>query len=449
MNRYPPLSGRAAASLAVLTKAAAGTGNFVTAERLSECVSSAARCKCCIVEESQFESAADFLPWLEENGVVFVLGVHAFRAGRLLCDGAVPYGIVLGGTDVNVDMQSASSRREVCVAALLQARFVVAFSKEMVQSLTDALSACALSASLLQSLLRKVSVIHQSVSIPQRSLGDATAPPSIHAYLGLDPAINVILLPAALRPIKDPLFLLDALCLHSASCTVEPATRFCLLIVGPSLDESTLSCVQEACALHPQVCRYSGLQPRQVVLHWMTSSFCVANTSHSEGMSGTILEAMAVGCPVLARCNAGNCGLVKHRVNGFVFSSAPEAVRRSLPSMHFCNNRLRYSCALSWPRGPRCGRRYAARRLRASPAATAESQKRWHSIVCCANTMYASLLQAPLERRRCRRCLRGGDRDCFYSGRRSFQHVAVITHTVLITLGAFLLNKQCCFCHCH
>jgi glycosyltransferase involved in cell wall biosynthesis len=224
-------------------------------------------------------------------------------------------------------MQSASPKRDVCVRALLQARFVVAFSQEMVQSLTDALSACPLSTSLVESLLRKVSVIHQSVSIPQRSIGDATPPPSVHAHLGLDPAINVILLPAALRPIKDPLFLLEALCLHSASCAVEPATRFCLLIVGPSLDEDTLRCVQDACAVHPQVCKYTGLQPRQVVLHWMASCFCVANTSHSEGMSGTILEAMAVGCPVLARRNAGNCGLVNHRVNGFLFSSATEALQ--------------------------------------------------------------------------------------------------------------------------
>ena len=322
------LSGSAGASLAILTKAAAGTGNFVTAQRLSECVSSAAQCKCSIVEESQFDSAADFSSWLKENGVVFVLGVHAFRAGRLLCEGAVPYGIVLGGTDVNVDMQNASAKREVCVRALLRARFVVAFSKEMVESLAHALSACSLAASLVESLLRKVCVIHQSVNIPQRSIGDATALPPMHAYLGLDASVNVILLPAALRPIKDPLFLLDALCQHSASCAVEPAPRFCLLIVGPSLDESTLSSVQHACATHPQVCKYTGLQPRQVVLHWMTCSFCVANTSHSEGMSGTILEAMAVGCPVLARCNAGNSSLVKHRVNGFVFSSASEAVQQ-------------------------------------------------------------------------------------------------------------------------
>jgi glycosyltransferase involved in cell wall biosynthesis len=59
----------------------------------------------------------------------------------------------------------------------------------------------------------------------------------------------------------------------------------------------------------------------------MSSSFCLANTSESEGMSGTILEAMAVGCPVLARRNAGNCSLVKHGVNGFVFSSASEALQ--------------------------------------------------------------------------------------------------------------------------
>jgi glycosyltransferase involved in cell wall biosynthesis len=102
---------------------------------------------------------------------------------------------------------------------------------------------------------------------------------------------------------------------------------FCLVIVGPSLDDTTLRCVEEACGMRPLVCAYVGLRPRPLLLHWMASSLCVANTSESEGMSGTILEAMAVGCPVIARSNAGNCNLVAHGVNGFIFSSAAEAVR--------------------------------------------------------------------------------------------------------------------------
>ena len=313
---------------AILTKAVAGTGNFVTAERLLECVKNTAQSNCLILEESLFDTRADFARWHEESNVAFVLGVHAFRAGRLLCDGAVPFGIVLGGTDVNVDMQTPSAKRDVCVRAVQQARFIVAFSEEMAERLRTALSTCLPSILLVQSVMRNVAVIHQSVCIPQETICDRTALPSIREHLGLKHDIHVILLPAALRPIKDPLFLLDALRSHSEWCeTQESAPRFCLVIVGPSLDDNTLRSVEEACRAQPHLCVYLGLHPRRMVLHWMSSSFCLANTSESEGMSGTILEAMAVGCPVLARRNAGNCSLVKHGVNGFVFSSASEALQ--------------------------------------------------------------------------------------------------------------------------
>jgi glycosyltransferase involved in cell wall biosynthesis len=319
-------------SFAILTKATAGTGNFVTAERLSECVSRSSKRQCSVVEESHFRTSSEFSKWLRENGISFVLGVHAFRAGRLLCDGVVPFGIVLGGTDVNVDMQTPSAKRDVCIRTLQQACFIVAFSMDMLERCRAVLSDSLHSATLVESVFRNARVIHQSVSIPQKMPHDISVLPSTHEYLGLSTSVNVILLPAALRPIKDPLFLLDALRVHHLSC--ESTFRFCVLVVGPSLDDATLDSVQAACRTQPQIFRYVGLQPRQLVLHWMSSSFCVANTSESEGMSGTILEAMAVGCPVLARHNAGNCNLVKHNTNGFIFASAAEAIQLCVELAH-------------------------------------------------------------------------------------------------------------------
>ncbi len=166
---------------AILTKATAGTGNFVTAERLAECVYSAAQRKCLVVEESQFKTPADFSHWLDENGVVFVLGVHAYRAGRLLFDCGVSYGIVLGGTDVNVDMQSPSPKRDVCIRSIMQALFVVAFSQEMVDRLKPVLFSCLPSASHVDSVLQNVRVVHQAVSIPQEIIrGETGATPRIH-----------------------------------------------------------------------------------------------------------------------------------------------------------------------------------------------------------------------------------------------------------------------------
>jgi glycosyltransferase involved in cell wall biosynthesis len=317
---------------AILTKAAAGTGNLVTAERLLEFLTFFGHRQCTIVEESQFATQTDFSTWLQESNVVFVLGIHAYRAGRLLSDCNVPFGIILGGTDVNVDMQTPSTKRDVCFRALLQALFIVAFSEEIAEQLRSLFSAHLSSNMAVESVFQKVSVIRQSVSIPMEHAQGTYAFPSIHDYIGLSQSVKVILLPAALRPIKDPLFLLDALRLHNATC--KTSLRFCLVIAGPSLDENTLHLVQAACMNHPEECKYVGFKPRELILHWMSSSFCVANTSESEGMSGTILEAMAVGCPVIARRNTGNCSLVQHGTNGFTFSSASEAVQICIQMIH-------------------------------------------------------------------------------------------------------------------
>jgi glycosyltransferase involved in cell wall biosynthesis len=43
------------------------------------------------------------------------------------------------------------------------------------------------------------------------------------------------------------------------------------------------------------------------------------NSSLSEGQSGAIMEAMAMGVPVIVRENEGNGSLVTHGINGIMF----------------------------------------------------------------------------------------------------------------------------------
>jgi hypothetical protein len=52
----------------------------------------------------------------------------------------------------------------------------------------------------------------------------------------------------------------------------------------------------------------------------------VLNTSLSEGMCGVVLEAMALGTPVLARRNAGNQSLVVHGHTGLLYDTPDELV---------------------------------------------------------------------------------------------------------------------------
>lgn len=55
-------------------------------------------------------------------------------------------------------------------------------------------------------------------------------------------------------------------------------------------------------------------------LSGLKEAFLVLNSSISEGMSSSILEAMALGVPVLVRNNKGNLSFVKEGENGLVFS---------------------------------------------------------------------------------------------------------------------------------
>lgn len=55
----------------------------------------------------------------------------------------------------------------------------------------------------------------------------------------------------------------------------------------------------------------------------------VINSSISEGMSNSLLEAMAAGVPVLARANDGNCALITPNRTGLLFSSQREFIREA------------------------------------------------------------------------------------------------------------------------
>lgn len=47
------------------------------------------------------------------------------------------------------------------------------------------------------------------------------------------------------------------------------------------------------------------------------------NSSLTEGMSSSIIEAMACRVPVLARSNDGNLDLIQDQINGYIFDTLP------------------------------------------------------------------------------------------------------------------------------
>ena len=68
--------------------------------------------------------SADLAEHLASAGASLVLGVHAYRSGRLLIDCGVPFIIVLGGTDMNEHVHEPTKRTTI-QRAIAQAAAVV------------------------------------------------------------------------------------------------------------------------------------------------------------------------------------------------------------------------------------------------------------------------------------------------------------------------------------
>ena len=101
----------------LLTSLRECTGNAVTAARLAELIPAA---HCSMLDINALPDAEALAQYVHEASIGLVLGIHAFRAGRLLVGSRVPFVIVLGGTDMNV-MLDDERKRPVMLEALTQA----------------------------------------------------------------------------------------------------------------------------------------------------------------------------------------------------------------------------------------------------------------------------------------------------------------------------------------
>eukprot|EP00466_Bigelowiella_natans_P019322 jgi/Bigna1/68216/fgenesh1_pg.5_\ len=124
---------------------------------------------------------------------------------------------------------------------------------------------------------------------------------------------HVFLLPASIVLLQDPMYLVRAFKLWSEE---NPSVH--LVIVGAALDKHMLASLQDEIKDSPNI-TYDGLVSRRDVLGMISHPSCAGllNTSKSEGMSGVILEAMALAkSPGIARAIPGNLALIEHNVTG-------------------------------------------------------------------------------------------------------------------------------------
>lgn len=224
---------------------------------------------------------------------------HAFHSGplcRLLAESeGIPFLITITGSDLfDPDMSSDPETRK----ALDSAAAVTCFDPQVARCARDA----------FPDIIHKLAIIPQGVSLPP---GEEPFCRTSQEFL--------ILLPAALRPVKGIMQALDAL---SPLAQEFPFLR--LLLAGGALDAEYAAIIRERAAGLPWV-RLLGEVPFQRMNALYQAADLVLNSSLFEGgMANSLLEALSLARPVLARDIPGNRALVRHGKTGWLFRNDQE-----------------------------------------------------------------------------------------------------------------------------
>lgn len=155
-------------------------------------------------------------------------------------------------------------------------------------------------------------------------VADATViPPGVASLAGrrdrpawdLAPGDVVFLLPAGVRPVKDPAFALAPLADLRAS-----GRPIRLVIVGPARDQAATDDLCEQLRAAGPWASYLGELPHTRMGSLYRSADIVLNTSRIEGLSNAVLEAMACGRPVLVSDIPGNRAAVTTDRTGLLYA---------------------------------------------------------------------------------------------------------------------------------
>jgi glycosyltransferase involved in cell wall biosynthesis len=233
-------------------------------------------------------------------------GFHACLCGPVTRQLAtrlhVPYLITLTGSDVH-DPQLRKNKD--IIKAVTAAQAVICFDR----------SDAAVLASCFGGVAERISVIPQGVE-PLSIMSGET--------FGLADDFFVLLLPAALRPVKQIEFPLQAL---EALANRLPQLR--LVIAGGAIDGDYAATIQSMLCKAPYA-RWLGEIPHDQMGSLYQRADLILNCSRSESMPNSLMEAMALGRPVLAADIPGNRSLIRHGETGWLYRSGADFSDRVL-----------------------------------------------------------------------------------------------------------------------
>jgi len=228
-----------------------------------------------------------------------VLLLHAWRSGRIwmACREQLPLPavVLLTGTDIHGGIDDPL--QGPTIKAVLD-------SADLILS-QNRLTVAALAAGPWGAKLRQLP--------PAVVLGDAPYP--LRNRHGIPDDTVLFLHPAGIRPVKANLDLLR-LCDPLAVRYPDFRLAFC----GPVLDPD-YALDFFAALTNRTWASWLGIIPPEAMPAALRAADVILNHSLSEGLSGVLLEALAVGRPILARDIPGNAAIIEDGANGLLYDS--------------------------------------------------------------------------------------------------------------------------------
>ncbi len=151
-------------------------------------------------------------------------------------------------------------------------------------------------------------MIPKGVELPPRRAGF-----DLRRRAGLPRDAVVFLLPAGLREVKDPLFALDPL-----ARLRRHNPRVAFVHVGETLEEPVGDALAARARGAGWICTL-GAVPFGAMASAYAGATVVLNTSKSEGLANSIVEAQLASCAVLVSDIPANREVVRHGVTGLLY----------------------------------------------------------------------------------------------------------------------------------
>ena len=215
-----------------------------------------------------------------------IIAINSYKFGLVKTQNIDNYIIIIGGTDVNFDPCKHSEKFNIVLKILQAAKYVVVFSKYLFTIVHR----------IYKIKYFKIKIIPQS--IPKRlKISKRVITSIIPKLINKKFFVSV----GNLRPIKRPDYLFSFF---------KKSKKYSLIIIGDIIEGSYD---------FPKNVYHMGPMCKKKVYTCMKQSCGLINTSISEGMSLSILEAMKLKCPVYAFNNRGNRSIIKHGYNGLIF----------------------------------------------------------------------------------------------------------------------------------